>query len=260
MVGAAEADQVSARGVIAREPHRLHDGLGAGHVEGDFIQAGNLQQAPHVVGGHGMVCTQHRPQAANPLGAAFDALLVEIVAEHVDAVRTGQIVQTITVQIGDGHAGGGLDEVARLEVFAHVAAELEGHAITGSELQIGNGAGDFGGQISRLLEAPGKHGRQPHEAGTPCRRDAVGCPVGAEELRLVVFVERHQRRKAARHARMPRQRAVLGPRQLQPNLQFAQQDGEHESGQYVQERRFTHRFPRMTVPGAELYCRRVTLR
>ena len=60
-----------------------------------------------------MVGAEHRPQVANALAAAGDALLVEVVAEYVDAVRAGQIVKPIAVEIGEGDAGGGLDEGSR---------------------------------------------------------------------------------------------------------------------------------------------------
>ena len=94
-----------AAGVIARQPHRLHHGLGAGHVEGHFVQAGDLPQALDVVGDDGMVGAQHRAEFAHPLGAARDALLVEVVAEQVDAVGTGQVVQDVAVEVGDRDAG-----------------------------------------------------------------------------------------------------------------------------------------------------------
>ena len=45
VIGAAEAHQMRAPGVIAREPHRLHHGLGARHVERHFVEPGNLLEA-----------------------------------------------------------------------------------------------------------------------------------------------------------------------------------------------------------------------
>ena len=55
MIGAAEAHQARLAGVIAGEPHRLHHGLGAGHVEGDLVEARDLAQPAYVVGDHRMV-------------------------------------------------------------------------------------------------------------------------------------------------------------------------------------------------------------
>ena len=89
------------------------------------------QQPAHVVGGDRVVGAEHGPEVANALAAAGDALLVEVVAEHVDAVRAGQIVEAVAVEIGDGDAGGGFHEGADLEVLAHEAAELKRYAVAG---------------------------------------------------------------------------------------------------------------------------------
>ena len=61
-------------------------------------------QARDVVGDHRMVGAEHRAERAHPGGAALDALLVEVVAEHVDAVGAGEVVEAVAVEIGDGHA------------------------------------------------------------------------------------------------------------------------------------------------------------
>ena len=45
VIGAAEAHQMRAARVVAREPHRLHHRLGAGHVERHLVEAGNLPAA-----------------------------------------------------------------------------------------------------------------------------------------------------------------------------------------------------------------------
>ena len=42
-----------------------------------------------------------------------DALLVEVVAEHVDAVRAGQVVERVAVEIGDRDAGRRLQRTSR---------------------------------------------------------------------------------------------------------------------------------------------------
>ena len=63
VVGAAKAHQVAAARVVSGEPHGLHDRLGSRHVKGDLVQAGDFQQAAHVVGGHRMVGAQHRARA-----------------------------------------------------------------------------------------------------------------------------------------------------------------------------------------------------
>ena len=57
----------------------------------------------------------------------------------------------------------------------------------------------------------------------PARRRAATSAGASSERKkrcLVVLVERHQLRDQARHARVPAQRRVLRPRQLQPRLQL----------------------------------------
>ncbi len=49
VIGAAEANEMGAARVIAREPDRLHHRFGAGHVERYFVESGNLPQALDVV-------------------------------------------------------------------------------------------------------------------------------------------------------------------------------------------------------------------
>ena len=75
VIGAAEAHQVRAARVVARQPHRLHHRLGARHVERHFVESGNLLQALHVVGDHGMIGAEHRAELAHAFGAALDASL-----------------------------------------------------------------------------------------------------------------------------------------------------------------------------------------
>ena len=74
VVGAAEADQVRTPRVIAREAHRLHHRLGAGHVERNLVQPGNFAQATRVVRDRGMVGAQNcaqRGRARTTFGHAF---------------------------------------------------------------------------------------------------------------------------------------------------------------------------------------------
>ena len=68
-------------------------------------------------------------------------------------------------------------------------------------------------------EAPGK-AQEPVAAR---RRNLLRRRIGPEKPILVVFVERHQRGEAPRHARVPRQRAVLRAGELQTQLRLAQQ-------------------------------------
>ena len=144
VIGAAEAHQMRAARVIAREPHGLHDRLGAGHVERDLVEAGDLRQARHVVGDHGMVGAEHGAEIAHALRALVHAGLVEVVAEQVDAVGAGQVVEAVAVEVGQRDAGRRLPERSGAQVLAHQAAELERHPVGGGELQVGDAVLDLG--------------------------------------------------------------------------------------------------------------------
>ena len=179
--------------MIAREPDRLHDRLGAGHVERHLVEAGNLLEPAHVRGDHRMVGAEHRAERARLLLGRRDAVLVEVVAEDVDAVGAGEVVEHVAVEIGDGDAGGGLQERAGPQMLADDAAELERHAVALGELQIGDSVGHLGGPANRRgVARPVKLG-EPGEGGAAARRDLFRRMVGAEETVLVVLVERNER-------------------------------------------------------------------
>ena len=234
VIGAAEPHQMRAPRVITRQAHRLHDGLGAGHVERDLVEAGDLRQALDVVGQHGMEGAEHGAEILHAAGAVLHARLVEIVAEHVDAVRARQIVEGIAVEIGERDAGRRLQERSGAQVLAHDPAELERHPVGGRELQVGEAILDFRSQRTRLGEALLIELRQACEAGAPRGGYLVRRVVGAEELRFVELVERNQRRQPPRHARMPGQRPVLGLRQLQARSELGQRGAEDHRAEAIQ--------------------------
>ena len=211
-----------AAGVVARQPHRLHDRFGAGHVERDFVEPGNLAQPPHIVGDNWMIGSEHGAERAGALFSLGDALLVEVVAEDVDAVGAGQVVEHIAVDIGNGDAGGRLHEGAGSEIFPHQPAVLERHPVVFGELQIG----DVFGRLCRHLPSLGValfiETREPEEAVLALHGDVVRRAVGAEEAADLELVMRHQPRDHFGHFGMPSQRAVLGARQRQPRLQFGE--------------------------------------
>ena len=83
-----------------------------------------------VVGDHRMVRAQHRAELAHARGAALDAVLVEVVAEHVDAVGAGEIVEAVAVEIGDrARRRTSARNEPSVQMLAHEAAELERHAV-----------------------------------------------------------------------------------------------------------------------------------
>ncbi|MGY4421295.1 hypothetical protein ACVWY2_003744 [Bradyrhizobium sp. JR6.1] len=154
-----------------------------------------------------------------PLG---DALLVKVVAEDVDAVGAGQVVEHIAVEVGDGDAAGGLDEGRGAEMLAHQAAVLERHAVGFGELQVGDPLRHLGGQRAALGIAIRVEAGEAEEAVLPLHRDVLRCSVGAEEFVDVEFVVRHHARHHLGHLGMSGQRAVLGPRQREAGLNFGE--------------------------------------
>ena len=214
-----------ALGVIARQPHRLHHGFGAGHVERDFVEPGNVADAPDVVGDDGMIEAEHRAERFGALLALGDTLLIEVVAEDVDAVGAGEVVEHVAVDIGDGDAGGLRHERGGAEIFLHQLRELERHAIGAGELQVGDLGDGFRRHLPSLGEALGIEFGERKEGvlalGSDFRRRAVGTEIffGGK------FVERQQACYPAGHLRMSAQRAVLGPRQFEARLELGKGSG-----------------------------------
>src|SRR5271165_2064668 len=105
------------------------------------------------------------------LDAAIDALLVEIVAEQIDAVRAGKIVERISVEVGRPDPARRLEKRADRQMAAYVAAELKRDAIGFGELQIR----DQARRLGRQLQCGGKSFaieiRQPREIGLPVRNN-----------------------------------------------------------------------------------------
>ena len=234
MVGAAETNKMRAARVIARQPHRLHHRLGAGHVERHFVESGDLPQPLDVVCDRRVIGAEHGAEVADELDPALDALLVEVVAEDVDAIGAGQIVEAVAVEVGDGDAGRRLHEGASLEMQADMAAELERHAIGVGELQIGDTVLDFGRRPRSLGIALAVMRAQPREGSLAPSSNLLRRIVDAEEVALVVFIERHQGRDPARHPRVTGQRAVLGLRQRQAALELDQGRGDRAGAKRIE--------------------------
>ena len=183
-------------------------------MERDLVESGDLSQALDVVRRDRMISTQYGPEIAHALAAACDALFIEIVAKDVDSVRAAQIVQLISVQVGNRRAGGGLQEGAGIEVLAHHAAKLEWHAIAGRELQICDLPLHVLRKAGCHREALRIQRSELREAGTTRLCDLGRGVVGAEEPGLVVLIERHEPSHPARQARVACHRGVLGTGQL----------------------------------------------
>ena len=219
VIGAGEANQMRTPGVVTGEPHRLHDGFGAGHVERDLVESGNRTQPGDVVDDDGVVGSEHRAERMRAGFGVGDAFLVEVVAEDVDAVGAGQVVEHIAVEIGHGDARGGLYEGAGAEMLAHQPRILERHPIGFGELQVGDPFRRLQGQRPALGKPLAVETGEPEETVLALRGDLGRRAVGTEEVVDVELVERDQPRHQARHLGVPAQRAVLGPRQRQPRAQ-----------------------------------------
>ena len=224
MVGTAEPHQMCAAGVVARQAHGLHHGLGTGHVERHFVHAGNLLQPFDVVADDRMVVAQHRSEVLYLAAAFGNALLVKIVAKHVDAEGARQVVKAVAVQIRHRYTFGRLEERTDLEQLAHQWHELERYAVVVDELHVRNA----GLQRLRTFCSFGiaffKLGYHTLQCSTALRKDFGRCAVRVVEAGSVITVSRQQRCRATRHARMSRQRAVLGQGKFGPRFKFLQGD------------------------------------
>ena len=172
-----------------------------------------------------MIRAEQGAEVANARHAPLDGVFVEVVAKDVDAVGTGEIVESIAVQVGYRHAICRLQESADRQIRAHHAAVLERHPVGAGELQIGN-------VFAGLRRVPARFGKarlvergKLLESSAPARRDVIRRPVGAKELTLIVFVERNEGREAARNARMAGNGAVLCLRQFEAAAHGGQRGG-----------------------------------
>ena len=227
MIGPAKTHQMRPAGVVTGKPHRLHDRLCPGHVKRDFVLSGNLLEPLNVIGDHRMVRTKHRAEFTHALRALFDARLVKVVPKDVHAIGTGQIVEAIAVEIGDGDAARRLNKSAGAQVLTHKAAELEGHTIGVRELKIGDAFFDLRRQPGGFRKPVTVKFREAREAGAAAPGNVFRRPVRTKELAFVIFIERDQRRNPPCHFGMSGQRPMLCLRKLQPRLQLRQQCEQH---------------------------------
>src|SRR3954462_14313902 len=100
-----------------------------------------------------MIGAKHRPKITDPFGTPCDAVLVKVLSEKVDTVRAGQVVEDVSVEVGERHAGRRRQERSGCKMLTHEAAELEGHAVCADELEIGDTARYLGCKRFRAGEA-----------------------------------------------------------------------------------------------------------
>ncbi len=183
-------------------------------------RSGNLFQPPDVIDNDRMIAAQHGTEIAHPLCALCDALLVEVVTEDVDPIRSGQIVKAVAVEISHHHAVGRLQERSAFQIVPHDTAELKRHAISRGELQIGDSLRGFRRDQRSLRKARPVDIREPAKSGPAARDDVIRRLIRPEEHRLLVLVERNERGEPARYAGMSLERPMLGTRQRKARSDF----------------------------------------
>jgi hypothetical protein len=207
--------------VVPRKSHRLHDRFGARHVERDLVESGNLAKPGNVLGDHRMIGSERRTQHTGARFGRFDACLVEVISEDIDAVGSGQIVEDVTVEIGHGHARRRLQERAgATQMFANQAVILKWHPVGFGELQVGYMRQGLRHHLPPLRVSFAIEFGETEEAFLPLRGYGLWGAIRAKEVVDVELVERDETRHRTRQFGMTRQRAMFGPRQPQPRLHF----------------------------------------
>ena len=133
VIGPAQPHQVRPAGVVAGQAHRLHHRLGAGHMEGNLVQPGQLFEPLDIVANQRMVGPEHRAQLPGLFLRLGDTLLVKVVAKHVDAIGAGDIVAPVAIDIPDLHTLGLVDNRAALELLAKAGTVGKGHPVGAGE-------------------------------------------------------------------------------------------------------------------------------
>ena len=124
--------------MVAGQAHGLHHSLGARHVKGHLVHARDLLQACRIAGHAGVVHAERGPQALC-LGEAFGhGFFVKVCAKHVHAIRAGEVIKRLAIQVGHVHASSRLQERTHFQVLLHQGAELKGHTVSRNELHVGD--------------------------------------------------------------------------------------------------------------------------
>ena len=188
VIGATEADQILASGMVARQAHRLHDRLGARHVERHLVLARDATKPFGIPCRAGMQAAQHRTQSLDPLQRLLHARLVEVVAHDIDPIRTGQIHVAPSVQIGDVHSRRRLDKSSQFQMGPHIRAELKRHSIGSGELEVGDVTRSLCGLNDGSRMMPGKLPRQTEEPLSTGPFYRVRSSIGAEHLFIPIGI------------------------------------------------------------------------
>jgi hypothetical protein len=68
-------------------------------MERDFIEPRNSAQPRDIVGNDRMIGPEHRAERMGACLGPGNAFLVKVVAENIDAIRAGQIVEYVAVEV-----------------------------------------------------------------------------------------------------------------------------------------------------------------
>jgi hypothetical protein len=121
-----------------------------------------------------MIAAEDRAERARRGLGLRDAVLVEVVPEHVDAVGPAQVVEAVAVEIGQGDAGRRGDEGSDGKILLNPPAELKRRPVGAGELKVGDVLGDLSGLADRLGEAGSVELGEAGEGRGPARGDLFG--------------------------------------------------------------------------------------
>jgi len=151
---------------------------------------------------------------------------VKVSAKNIHAVRACQIIENLSIQIGDLNTICRLQEGAYFEVFAHQWAELKRHPVSRDELHVRDVAPGFcGGLHAEFLAS--LQGLCEGEKGVSAQVPNVfWCAIAVKKLLLAVAVSRQPPGQSLGHARVACKRAVFGSRQLYAPVNCRCQSGQ----------------------------------
>ena len=247
VVRTAETHQMAALGVVAGQSHGLHHGFCAGHVKRHLVQTGDGFKALHVLEHAGMVSTEYRAQVFDCLLAGFDARLVEVVTQEVHAVRAGQVIKNVVVQVGDGDALRSFQEASAFDVPTQEISVLVGHPVTACELHVRNDLPGAGRHGDALGETCGVERSQFKKPVAPAFNHRAAGAIGVKKHGFVVVIARQQAGNTLGDARVSGQRPVFGTREFKSLLGFRQYPGQSAECQQRKCHALFHTSPLMNI-------------
>ena len=247
VVRTAETHQVAALGVVAGQSNGLHHGFCAGHVKRHLIQTRDGFKALHILQHTGVVRTEYRTEVFGRLLAGFNARLVEVVTQKVHAVRAGQVIKNVVIEVGDGDALGSFQETSTFDVPAQEITVLVGHPVATCELHVRNDLPGAGRHSDTLGEPRGVERCQFKKPVASAFHHGAAGAIGVEKHGFVVVVARQQTGNALGDARVTGQRPVFGTREFKSLLGFRKYPGQSAECQQRKCHAFVHTSPLMNI-------------